>query len=224
MPKTCSLCHTIQPLSEYYFNSRTGKHIASCKNCRKIKTTEYRAANDEKIKACKHKHYLKNKDKIYAKQKEWVEKNRKHVQAYQQAWISENRDKHNGYNRKRNARLKKQVMDAYGNKCACCGEDAPGFLTIDHVNNDGNDHRKRVHGDKIYAEIIREEYPAKYQILCWNCNVGRHHNGGVCPHKSLKVQRPSREGVHSSEWKREAPEKGEDMVSSARRRVAAKAA
>lgn len=25
----------------------------------------------------------------------------------------------------------------------------------------------------------------RYQLLCFNCNCGRHRNGGVCPHKGV---------------------------------------
>ena len=34
-------------------------------------------------------------------------------------------------------KTKKTVLNAYGNKCQCCGETEPWFLTIDHKNNDG---------------------------------------------------------------------------------------
>ncbi len=36
------------------------------------------------------------------------------------------------------------VWAHYGQRCACCGETEPAFLAIDHVNNDGNVHRKKV--------------------------------------------------------------------------------
>ena len=39
--------------------------------------------------------------------------------------------------------LKNEVFQAYGGyQCACCGETEPMFLTIDHVGNDGADHRR----------------------------------------------------------------------------------
>jgi|SRR5690242_2029411 len=109
------------------------------------------------------------------------------------------KDSNGGYAQKqrdRNARIKKQVYDAYGNKCACCGEANLLFLTIDHVNNDGADHRRQISpnargndpnstggiGMQLYYEIIREGFPDRFQILCYNCNCGKARNGGVCPH------------------------------------------
>ena len=35
----------------------------------------------------------------------------------------------------------RRVLDHYGRACSCCGETEPAFLTIDHVNNDGAEHR-----------------------------------------------------------------------------------
>ena len=81
------------------------------------------------------------------------------------------------------ARQKARVVAAYGGKCECCGEMEPTFLTIDHVNNDGAIHRKHL-GRKIYKYLEQEGYPKdNFRLLCWNCNAGRHINGGVCPHQ-----------------------------------------
>jgi hypothetical protein len=80
--------------------------------------------------------------------------------------------------------LKEVVYNHYGNKCACCGETTEEFLTIDHINNDGAKQRKVI-GRKMqnmYLWIIGNDFPDEFQILCWNCNCGRHKNNGVCPH------------------------------------------
>lgn len=34
----------------------------------------------------------------------------------------------------------------------------------------------------MMLEIIAAGFPAEYQILCFNCNIGRSRNGGRCPH------------------------------------------
>lgn len=87
-------------------------------------------------------------------------------------------------------RLHQDILRAYGERCACCGEDHPMFLTLDHINNDGAQHRKEIMGNtkrgstKFYAWVKRNEFPNFLQLLCWNCNCGKHRNGGVCPHKS----------------------------------------
>lgn len=77
------------------------------------------------------------------------------------------------------------IYEAYGNKCACCGEPNPKFFTIDHINNDGHIERKYSYasGAEFYRKIIKANFPDTYQILCYNCNLGRARNGGICPHQ-----------------------------------------
>jgi hypothetical protein len=29
----------------------------------------------------------------------------------------------------------------------------------------------------------QQGYPAGLQVLCYNCNISKHRNGGVCEHK-----------------------------------------
>jgi hypothetical protein len=84
-------------------------------------------------------------------------------------------------------RLKNQVLDAYGARCTCCGESNRGFLSVDHVNGGGRVHRKTVGGGTmVYLDIIKREFPAEFQLLCFNCNLGRELNGGVCPHVAVQ--------------------------------------
>jgi hypothetical protein len=67
------------------------------------------------------------------------------------------------------------------------------FLTIDHINNDGNIHRSIINGKRTkdgnsygagaqtYRWLIDNDYPGGFQVLCFNCNWAKS-NGG-CPHK-----------------------------------------
>ncbi len=85
----------------------------------------------------------------------------------------------------RNFKLKVSVFEAYGGvKCNCCGEANIKFLTMDHINNDGNVHRQSnpEAGPGLYRWIAKNNYPEGFQVLCWNCNLGKAHNNGVCPH------------------------------------------
>lgn len=78
--------------------------------------------------------------------------------------------------------VRREVIAHLGGKCVCCGETEFTFLCVDHVNNDGNAHR-RVIGNEICSWLKRNCYPPGFQILCRNCNYGKHLNGGVCPHQ-----------------------------------------
>lgn len=76
------------------------------------------------------------------------------------------------------------VIAGYGGACACCGEDQPLFLTIDHIDGKkAAGHTKKHVGFKLYALLLREGLPDGYRVLCYNCNSGRERNGGVCPHE-----------------------------------------
>src|SRR6266852_8334175 len=41
-------------------------------------------------------------------------------------------------------KLRKRVLAAYGGKCVCCGETEDSFLSIDHIDGDGNKHRREL--------------------------------------------------------------------------------
>jgi len=69
----------------------------------------------------------------------------------------------------------------YGDACQCCGEKILAFLTIDHINNDGAEHRKTV--KNIYDWLIQNNYPEGFRIRCRNCNSGANINKGECPHE-----------------------------------------
>lgn len=70
-----------------------------------------------------------------------------------------------------------------GGVCQCCGESDRRLLTIDHVNNDGAEHRKTVSSAHLVGWLRKNNFPEGFQVLCFNCNMGKSANGGVCPHE-----------------------------------------
>ena len=126
-------------------------------------------ANTENQKASSRKHNQKRyKDSEY----------RKWQREYKKTWNYKNKDAVARYYK----RLRVKVLNHYGHKCACCGEDRYEFLAIDHKNGDGNKHRKEIKGTNVCLWIIRNDYPDDLQILCHNCNMAKTFYG-VCPHK-----------------------------------------
>ena len=100
-------------------------------------------------------------------------------------------DRTNASSREYTQQLKKEVILHYGGKCVCCGESNLGFLTIDHTNNDGKEHRKSMGrkdwgGKELYKWLKKHNYPEGYRVQCFNCNLGRSINNGVCPHQVTK--------------------------------------
>lgn len=90
--------------------------------------------------------------------------------------------------KKERAQLKLSFLNHYVSGCTCCGEKDPRFLTLDHINNDGNVHRKNLKEHQIMRMARNENWPEdKYTCLCFNCNSGRSANGGVCPHQCITI-------------------------------------
>ena len=76
------------------------------------------------------------------------------------------------------------IIKAYGGRCACCGEDEPQFLALDHINNDGSTHRRELGingGTSFYIWTIKNNFPSNLQLLCHNCNMAKAFYG-QCPH------------------------------------------
>jgi hypothetical protein len=74
------------------------------------------------------------------------------------------------------AKIRAEVIAAYGSKCSCSGCDIvdPRFLTLDHVNDDGAEHRKLLNaGSQVYLWAKRNGYPDSLRLFCWNCNCAR---------------------------------------------------
>ncbi len=93
------------------------------------------------------------------------------------------------HHRRRLQKLRYACLVAYGGnppRCACCGEDCVEFLSLDHEHNDGYLARQggKKSGNTIYPELKRLGFPKDrgLRVLCYNCNIGRERNGGVCPH------------------------------------------
>jgi hypothetical protein len=96
-------------------------------------------------------------------------------------WRTANPEWVKGYEKRFHARQRVTVLDHYGGACACCGEATPEFLTVDHVNNDGAQHR-REGATNIYRWLVRNDFPPGFQLLCWNCNAAKQFSSG-CPHQ-----------------------------------------
>ena len=70
--------------------------------------------------------------------------------------------------------VRRKVIEGYGGACAQCKDTHWSFLTIDHVSNNGNEHRKRRSAQySIYLDVINSGFSAEYQLLCYNCNCAK---------------------------------------------------
>lgn len=78
--------------------------------------------------------------------------------------------------------LKLEMIVAYGERCVLCGEVHWEFLTIDHINGGGTEHRRAIGSKDIYAWLKRRGWPKNgYRLLCANCNCSQTRNKPVIP-------------------------------------------
>lgn len=196
--KTCTRCSAEKELTEFWFNEKKGRYVAECRVCQADRRAAYKEANRERLKEKNRIWQQNNPDRTKAAQERWKAKNPDLARQRAAEWYRENREMVRARERERYHELKDQIYAAYGGYiCRCCGEAEPKFLSIDHVNNDGNERRKELRygvgkaggGIKLYMKIAELGFPSDYQVLCMNCNWGKARNNGVCPHETAKVQR-----------------------------------
>lgn len=145
----------------------------------------------EKKKEYDRKHALKNYHENKKHDEEWKKTRNEYLKKwkiknpnYNKNWEKEHREERLKYHIIKNTKNKFIVMNKYGGMCVCCNENRIVFLSIDHINNDGNIHRRELKikgGTGMYRWLIKNNFPEGFQILCMNCNHAKRF--GVCPHK-----------------------------------------
>ncbi len=92
----------------------------------------------------------------------------------------EKRTKGAKYARNRRKAVRLEGLAQYGGKCACCGETAEEFLTIDHINGRVPG-EPRLRGPAEWERLKKAGWPSdNIQILCYNCNCAKGIYG-YCP-------------------------------------------
>jgi len=195
--KVCKECGDEKPLEAFAIGrGNKGGRRPRCKAC----VTQWRREHPEHMSAEWRRHYEKHGDRVRARANAYYQDNSEAVRASVAAYRAEhldeirekqrfhhaaNKDRAKAYTAASRARLKAEVIAAYGGACACCGECRPQFLAIDHIYGDGKqDRRGRGIGSQFYAWLRASGFPRdRYQLLCHNCNFAKGHRG-ECPHRS----------------------------------------
>lgn len=94
--------------------------------------------------------------------------------------------------RRQYERAKRVVVEAYGGKCTCCGENEIHFLTVEHKTPEALDRHRYPNGRRrtawqLLRLIAKEGFPDDITILCFNCNMARGFYG-FCPHQEHSVE------------------------------------
>lgn len=168
--KECKECKKNRFIEDFYYIKARGRHMHYCKECHYKKIKHYRANSD------KHKKYkteYQQSEKYKTSVNEW--RRSEHGRKLHRERMREHRIK-----------LKEEVFRHYCDgelKCArCCFSDIRA-LSIDHVNGNGNEHRKELkHANKMYSWLKKNDYPSGFQVLCMNCQfIKRFENKETSP-------------------------------------------
>jgi len=167
---------------------------------RKQYERDWKAANAAKCREYRANWLAKQEPGYEEKRKEkYRNENRELLRKKATEYNRTHTEQHKKTGKKIRDELKKQTMNAYDGKCACCGETELAFLTIDHILNNGATHRRELReehgksffgGTRFYHWLRDNNYPQEeYQCLCSNCNLGKRINDGICPHQQKKSDR-----------------------------------
>ena len=158
MTKFCSRCRTEKPTSAFYTRradttrNKAGELLGWCKDCRRELKHLWARDNPEKIIAYRRKQYIDHHEELALKAR--VDRQE----------------------------LKRKVIEHYSSgsmKCLECGIDDIIVLCIDHINGNGQEHRRsinRTSGAGFYQWLIQNDYPDGFQVLCYNCNMRKRWN------------------------------------------------
>jgi len=110
------------------------------------------------VNSPEYKQYMKEYSKKYRQNEEYKARKNQKTRAFRAA-------------------LRLEILSHYSNGsliCSCCGFGDVRALDLDHIKNEGGDHRKKI-GRRgatydIYAELKGNGFPDGYQVLCRNCN------------------------------------------------------
>ena len=158
----------------------------------------YAELHREELTIKRHEYYLKNRDSFLSKRKEYYQNNREQISEYQKEYRKKNKpdkkrirdpEKRKVYSKRARTKLWLDAIAFFG-PCACCGESTREFLSVDHINGNGGEHRRKEGRAARGFEILKtlrmagwpEESKKEYRLLCHNCNQAIGHFG-YCPHQ-----------------------------------------
>ncbi len=131
-----------------------------------------------------HESYIAHKEGRFKKKprprffdrKKWA---REYYLTHKDMWREKDlrfKTRHPHYRQELRLSYKIDTLTHYGGgvlACIQCGENRLAALSLDHINNNGNEHRRQLGNKKnyIYRLLKNDGYPNGYQTLCFNCQI-----------------------------------------------------
>lgn len=159
--KQCRDCEEIKPFKDFHKDEKIKDGLTSyCKFCYARRSLAYYHKNHEKVSKKKEEYRKINREILNIKQKE------------------------------RNADKKLKILQEYCKDeipyCFGCGIEELSVLAIDHINDDGAEHRRNMNSARLYGWLTTNNYPSGFQVLCYNCNIYKHRNQKTPSYKYKK--------------------------------------
>lgn len=205
--KTCIACFATKPTTEFYRQGRNKDLLSGkCRECvaDRIPTPRWmpelpappglkRCVRcwDAKLPAEFRPKHRKCKDCDYDRLKVRKAADPVAFKAYTHTLYLRQRVDRRAKAKRESVALKLEVMTHYGGFCECCGEDDIRFLTLDHIRQNGAQHRKEIGSvakSGFYFWVKRNGFPSFLRVLCFGCNVAAFRNGGICPHQETRLR------------------------------------
>jgi len=144
----------------------------------KVRMAEWRAKYPERDKASQHQRYLKYLAENRCPQ--CKQPNDSYpiticvaCRAKKKELAQRRRSQEANKKRTRRRARREAILEHYGRCCVFCG--STESLELDHINNDGREHREQLGGasDRTYSWVIKNAFPATFQVLCQPCNYNK---------------------------------------------------
>jgi len=105
---------------------------------------------------------------------------------YIREWQKRNKSRLAERSRIQRQEMRRTALCHYGGtppRCYCCGTRYEQHLTIAAMEGENLSGSTGLSGTNLYRKLARENYPAGYRVLCWNCLMARTFYS-ACSHLS----------------------------------------
>lgn len=195
LPRRCITCKELKPPDSFYRSSARADGLSAfCKECSKIKS----AAGHQKRLSKYTGPKVETKTCIQCSQEldaQLFYSNRASPDGLSpqcracnsqncKTYRTKNKSSYKARQQRTYKALRTEALEAYGHKCACCGEVRYNFLAIDHTNGGGREQLRRdgIQRSDLTRWLRDNNYPQDdFRCLCHSCNtsLGMY---GYCPH------------------------------------------
>lgn len=122
------------------------------------------------------------KRRVYQQRYKSKDENKEKYAQLNRAWISKNRERYNAAKSEYRFKLKQEAIRHYSAgtmRCARCSFSGFDALVLDHINDDGAQHRRELGigsrgasaGTTMYERLKALGWVDGLQVLCANCNT-----------------------------------------------------